>query len=350
METLPEYKAGQRPTPKPGIDRVYKLSSNETVLPPLPSVRAVIERAAQDTHRYPDPFSTKLVEAIASHFDVPTSNIVVGTGSVAVCNYIINAVAGAGDEVIYAWRSFESYPIWTQIAGATSVKVPLDEHFRHDLDAMLAAVTQRTRLIFVCNPNNPTGQVVKEAELRRFLDAVPSHVLVVLDEAYTEFVRDPEVPNGIELYREYPNVAVLRTFSKAYGLAGLRVGFAIAHDELAATFRKTATPFGVSIIAEEAAVASLAAEDELFDRVEQIVAERTRVREALIAQGWDVEPTEANFIWLYLGDATLEFAEACDAVGVTIRPFAGEGVRITIGEAEANDRIIEVCEGFPKPS
>ena len=349
METLPAYKAGQRPTPQPGIDRVYKLSSNETVLPPLPSVRAVIDAAAQETHRYPDPFSTKLVEAIATHFDVPASNIAVGTGSVAVCNYIINAVAGPGDEVMYAWRSFEAYPIWVQIAGATSVQVPLDEHFRHDLDAMLAAITDRTRLIFVCNPNNPTGQIVTETELRRFLDAVPSDVLVVIDEAYTEFVRNPEVPNGIELYRDYPNVAVLRTFSKAYGLAGLRVGFAIAHDEVAAAFRKTATPFGVSIIAEEAAVASLAAEDELFERVQQLVTERDRVRNALIAQGWDVEPTEANFVWLWLGDATSEFAQACESAGVTVRPFPGEGVRITIGEVEANDRIIEVCSRFPQP-
>lgn len=349
METLPTYKAGQRPTAQPGIDRLYKLSSNETHLPPLPSVREVIHRASEDSHRYPDPFSTKLVAAIAERFGVSPSNVVVGTGSVAVCNYMINAVAGAGDEVIYAWRSFESYPIWTQIAGATSVRVPLDEHFRHDLDAMLAAITEKTRIIFVCTPNNPTGQAVRHDELVAFLDAVPSHILVVLDEAYTEFVRDPDVPDGIELFRTYPNVAVLRTFSKAYGLAGLRVGFGIAHDNLAEAFRKTATPFGVSIIAEEAAVASLAAEDELMERVDAIVAERERVREALIAQGWHVEPSEANFIWLGLGDAATEFYEACEAVGVTVRPFACEGVRITIAEPEANDRIIAVCESFPRP-
>ena len=346
MQTLPAYKAGQRPEPREDLEQVYKISSNETHYPPLPSVVEAIARAAQETHRYPDPFSTRLVEAIAQRFDVPATNIAVGTGSVAVCNYIINAVAGPGDEVMYAWRSFEAYPIWVQIAGAVSVQVPLDEHLRHDLDAMLAAITEKTRLIFVCNPNNPTGQVVHEAELVAFLEKVPSDVLVVIDEAYTEFVRDPSVPDGIALYRRFPNVAVLRTFSKAYGLAALRVGFAIAHDDIAAAFRKTAIPFGVSTIAEEAALASLAAEDELFARVDTIVAERDRVRDALISQGWVVEQTEANFIWLTLGDATLEFAQACEKAGITVRPFAGDGVRITIAEPEANDRVIAVCEEF----
>lgn len=346
METLPAYKAGQRPEPREDLERVYKISSNETHYPPLPSVVDAISRAALQTHRYPDPFSTRLVEAISNRFGVPASNIAVGTGSVAVCNYIINSVVGPGDEVIYAWRSFEAYPIWVQIAGGISVQVPLDERLRHDLDAMLNAITDRTRLIFVCNPNNPTGQVVHHDELVAFLERVPSHILVVIDEAYTEFVRDPDVPNGIELYRKFPNVAVLRTFSKAYGLAALRVGFAIAHDDVASAFRKTATPFGVSTIAEEAAIASLAAEDELFARVDAIVAERDRVRDALLAQGWRVEQTEANFIWLALADATLEFAAACEEAGITVRPFAGDGVRITIAEPEANDRVIEVCRDF----
>jgi histidinol-phosphate aminotransferase len=261
---------------------------------------------------------------------------------VALLYRLLQAACGAGDEVVYAWRSFEAYPIWTQISGATSVQVPLLPDERHDLEAMLAAITDRTRVVFVCNPNNPTGQVVTEAELTDFLNRVPRDVIVVLDEAYREFIAGDDVPDGLDLFRRYPNVVVLRTFSKAYGLAALRVGFAIAHESVAEALRKTATPFGVSTIAEEAAIASLEAEDELLDRVRQLVAERARVWAALRDQGWTVHRTEANFVWLRLGDDSGAFAAACEEAGITVRPFAGEGVRITVAEREANDRVIEV--------
>jgi histidinol-phosphate aminotransferase len=251
-----------------------------------------------------------------------------------------------GDEVVYAWRSFEAYPIWTQIAGATSVQVPLLPDERHDLEGMLAAVTDRTRLVFICNPNNPTGQVVTEPELVDFLERLPSDVLVVLDEAYCEFIAGNDVPDGITLFRRYPNVVVLRTFSKAYGLAALRVGFAIAHAHVAEALRKTATPFGVSTIAEAAAIASLQAEDELLERVRSLVAERERVWNALRDQGWPVYRTEANFVWIRLGARTVEFTAACEEAGITVRPFADEGVRITVAETEANDRVIEVAGRF----
>lgn len=345
IDSLPAYKAGQRPAPREDLV-AYKISSNETPFPPLPSVLDAISRAALDIHRYPDPFSTRLVEAIAGRFDVPTSSIALGTGSVAVCGQIIAAAAGPGDEVLYAWRSFEAYPIWTQIAGATSVQVPLLPDERHDLDGMLAAITDRTRVIFVCNPNNPTGQVVTEPELVAFLDRVPSDVIVVLDEAYREFIAGDDVPDGLELFRRYRNVVVLRTFSKAYGLAALRVGFAVAHEQVAEALRKTATPFGVSTIAEEAAIASLHAEDELLERVRGLVAERERVWSALRDQGWTVYRTEANFVWLRLGEDTAAFAAACEEAGITVRPFAGEGVRITVAETEANDRVITVAQEF----
>ena len=226
--------------------------------------------------------------------------------------------------------------------------MPLTPGDVHDLDAMAAAITDRTRLIFVCNPNNPTGTVVKRAELERFLDQVPGDVLVVLDEAYREFIRDPEVPDGVEIYRERPNVCVLRTFSKAYGLAGLRVGFAIAQEPVAAALRKTAVPFGVSQIAQDAAIASLRAEDELIGRVGSLVCERNRVVDGLRAQGWTVPETQANFVWLRLGERTVAFAQACEQAGVVIRPFPGEGVRVTVGEAEANDIFLKVAEGFRK--
>ena len=234
-----------------------------------------------------------------------------------------------------------------QTSGARSVTVPLlaDEH--HDLDAMAGAITDRTRLVLVCSPNNPTGTAVRRAELERFLDRVPADVLVVIDEAYREFVRDPDVPDAIDIYRDRPNVAVLRTFSKAYGLAGLRVGFAIAHEPVADALRKTAVPFGVSGLAQVAATASLAAEDELLERVAALVVERTRVLDALREQGWGHVPaSEANFVWLRLGEHTDEFAAACEAVGVVVRPFTGEGARVSIGEVEANDLFLRVAKGF----
>jgi histidinol-phosphate aminotransferase len=247
---------------------------------------------------------------------------------------------------MYAWRSFEAYPILSDLVAAESVRVPLRDE-THDLAAMAAAITPRTRLILVCNPNNPTGTVVHAAELEAFLDQVPGDCLVVLDEAYREYVRDEAVPDGLDLYRDRPNVAVLRTFSKAYGLAGLRTGFMIAHEPVAAAARATMLPFSVNSIAQAAAVASLAAEDELFERVELTVKERTRVREALIADGWAVPPTEANFVWLSLGEHTLDFAAACFDEGIAIRPFAGDGARVSIGDAEANDAFLAVARAYP---
>ncbi|MGW5126871.1 histidinol-phosphate transaminase [Streptomyces sp. NPDC004069] len=346
LEGIPTYKPGKPAAT--GGPVAYKLSSNENPYPPLPGVMETVTAAAATFNRYPDMACTALTEELAERFAVPASHVATGTGSVGVAQQLIQATSGPGDEVMYAWRSFEAYPIITQISGAASVQVPLTPGDVHDLDAMLDAITERTRLIFVCNPNNPTGTVVRRAELERFLDRVPSDVLVVLDEAYREFIRDAEVPDGVTLYRDRPNVCVLRTFSKAYGLAGLRVGFAIAHEPVAAALRKTAVPFGVSQLAQEAAIASLRAEDELLGRVGSLVCERTRVVDALRGQGWTVPETHANFVWLRLGERTAPFAAACERAGVVVRPFAGEGVRVTVGETEANDIFLKTAEEFRK--
>ncbi len=341
MAGVPDYRAG-RPAPS----GAYKISSNENPYPPLPSVEAALARAAESINRYPDFASSALVNRLAERFDVPAGHLAVGTGSVGVCQQIVQAVAGPGDEVIFAWRSFEAYPIIVRIAGATAIQVALADGATHDLEAMAAAMTERTRLVLVCNPNNPTGTAVARGPLEAFLDVVPSDVLVVIDEAYREFIRDPSIPDGIDLYRDRANVAVLRTFSKAYGLAGLRVGYAIAHPPVADALRKTAVPFGVSTLAQEAAIASLDAEAELLARVDALVLERDRVVAALSTAGWDLAPTHANFVWLPLGDRAVPFAEACASAGVMVRPFAGEGVRATIGEPEASDRLIEVARSF----
>ena len=341
LDSIPAYKPGRPPEPRQGVAS-YKISSNENPYPPLPSVLKVVEDAASSVNRYPDMFATGLVAAIAQHLDVPADHVVTGTGSVGVLGQIVQATLAEGDEAVYAWRSFEAYPIVVGVSGARSVRVPLTPDARHDLDAMADAVTERTRLVVVCSPNNPTGPVVHAEELERFLDRVPGDVPVVLDEAYTEFVRDPQAADGLAVYRARPNVVVLRTFSKAYGLAGLRVGYSISHPPLADAIRKTAVPFGVSGLAQEAAVASLQVEHELLERVDALVAERRRVLGALREQGWDVPETEANFVWLALGDETVAFAAACEAEGLSVRPFPGEGCRCTVAETEANDRLLDV--------
>jgi histidinol-phosphate aminotransferase len=339
---IPVYKPGRRPV---SGQRSFKLSSNESPYPPLPSVLDAIADAAHNTNRYPDLAASSVVDALADRLSVPAEHVVVGCGSVGVATQLVEAFAGAGDEVVFAWRSFEAYPIIVQVSGATAVTVPLDADARHDLKAMAAAITSRTRVVFVCNPNNPTGTAVSRPELEEFLDQVPTDCLVVLDEAYREFIRDPSVPDGVELYRDRPNVAVLRTFSKAYGLAGLRVGYGIAHADVADAIRMTSVPFAVSSIAQAAAVASLrpAAEKELFERVDATVSERSRVTGQLRDAGWAIPESQANFVWLGTGAGTVDAAAACEAAGVVVRPFEGVGLRVTIGETEANDIFLAVA-------
>jgi histidinol-phosphate aminotransferase len=341
LADVPGYRPG-RPAP----EGAFKVSSNENPYPPLPSVTAALAQAAGEVNRYPDLASSALVAALSQRLTVPAEHLALGTGSVGVLQQVVQAAAGSGDEVVFAWRSFEAYPIVTIVDGARPVRVPLDTDERHDLPAMLEAITPSTRLVLVCNPNNPTGTAVRRAELEAFLAAVPPDVLVVLDEAYHEFVRDPLVPDGVALYRDRPNVCVLRTFSKAYGLAGLRVGYAVAHEPVAEALRKTAVPFGVSSLAQVAATTSLAAQDELFDRVADLVAERGRVQAALQEQGWPVPPSEANFVWLRLGERTQEFAAACAAGGVVVRAFGDEGVRVTVAEPGASERFLAVASRF----
>jgi histidinol-phosphate aminotransferase len=244
---------------------------------------------------------------------------------------------------MYAWRSFESYPIWTGIAGAQSIQIPLKPDETHDLDAMLQAITPETRVIFICSPNNPTGQIVDPGELEKFIAAVPNEIVIVLDEAYIEYVPPEKRSDSIRLYRENSNVVVLRTFSKAYGLAGLRVGFTISQEPITNALRKTALPFGVSSIAQAAAIASINAEGELFERVSWVTAERNRVAGELTAMGYQLNPSYANFVWLRLGSDSDVLHQALEQSGLSVRPFPGEGLRISIGEIEANDRFIQVA-------
>ncbi len=345
LDQFAGYKPGKAPSGAGG--RTFKLSSNESPYDPLPSVRAVLADAAAYINRYPDNTAAELTSAIAARFDVPREHVAVGCGSVGVAQQLLEAVGEPGAEVMFPWRSFEAYPYLTDLANATQVRVPLTDDYAHDLPAMAAAITDRTRLIFVCNPNNPTGTAVQQAELEEFLGRVPGNCLVVLDEAYVQYIRDSKVPDGVALYRDRPNVAVLRTFSKAYGLAGLRVGYLIGHEPVAQAARKTMLTFAVNSLAQAAAVASLAAEAELLERVEQVVKERDRVRHELLGQGWTVPPSEANFVWMPLGAACVDFAERCDQAGVSVRPFPPDGVRVTIADPEANNAFLAAAQAYP---
>ncbi|MEU6641275.1 histidinol-phosphate transaminase [Saccharomonospora sp. NPDC046836] len=342
LAALPAYVPGRT------IPGAIKLASNEVPGGPLPSVAAAIAQATSQVNRYPDMGSQALAERLAGELDVPTERIAIGCGSVSLCQQVVQAMCAPGEEVLFAWRSFEAYPIVTQVANAAAVTVPLDAGHRHDLGAMLDAITPATRVVFVCNPNNPTGTVVHREALTEFLDRVPPHVLVVLDEAYREFVTDREVPDGLEFARTRQNVAVLRTFSKAYGLAGLRVGYAVGPEEVVTALRKVYVAFSVNALAQTAALASLDAKDELLARCADIVLERTRVRETLLAAGYEVPETEANFVWLPLGERTVEFAQHQLEHKVVVRPFAGDGVRVTISTPEENDVFLDAARSFPR--
>lgn len=356
FDTLPSYAAGKPPAPVEGLTR-YKLSSNENPLGPVPEVARVLAEF-DAVHRYPDPLSTALRTALAGQLGVDAEDIVTGAGSLGALNQIIKTFAGVNadgvqDEVIYAWRSFEAYPILVGIMGARSVQVPNLPNGAHDLDAMAAAVTDRTRLILVCTPNNPTGPAVTESQIRSFLAKVPATVPVVIDEAYFEFCAASSIPegeepplNGLDIYRDYPNVIILRTFSKAQGLAGLRVGYSISHPQITRHLRVAATPFAVSALAERAAVASIEHQEAVMVRVRHIVAERERVTARLRELGYAFPGTYANFVWLPLGERTGDFVDLMNRNALSVRAFGSEGVRVSIGEIEANDRFLSLCELF----
>ena len=344
LSAIPDYKPGKAVgADSPSSRPVYKLSSNENPYGPLPSVARALADQLSRVNRYPETAATALTSAVCERYGVDSSNVVFGSGSVEVLSQLIRATAGEGDEVVFAWRSFEAYPMLVLAAGATPVMVPLTATHEHDFEAMLTAITDRTRLVLVCNPNNPTGTTVSQAQLDDFLARVPSDVVVLVDEAYVQFNRRPDIAVGIEAMRSHDNVVVAHTFSKAYGLAGLRIGYALAPAPVALAMRKVAIPFGVTSLAQAAAAASLGAEDELAERVEELIRRRDRLAASLRELGMDPPASGGNFLWLPLGEATARAVREFETDGLLVRPFDGDGIRVTIGEAEADDRILAVC-------
>lgn len=342
---LTAYRQG-----KPAADDAFKLSSNENPFDPLPEVLAALAKAS-GINRYPDAAAIELRKRLAERFGVGIDQIHVGAGSVSIIAQLFQAAAGPGDEIIYAWRSFEAYPGLVTVTGATSVQVPLLPDGRHDLPAMAAAITDRTRAVIVCTPNNPTSTIVTAGEFAAFMAEVPPSVLVLLDEAYGEFVTDDAAVKGEDVLRRYPNVVVLRTFSKAYGLAGLRIGYAIGASYILDAARATAIPLSVTSLAQHAALASLDHEEALLVRVARIITLRELIWRSLVDQGWRVPKPQGNFVWLETGERTEHAAEVFSAYGIVGRPLGSDGIRISIGEAQSVDKLLrasaEVVRDLP---
>lgn len=318
----------------------FKLSSNENPFPPLPAVLEAL--TASTLNRYPDASALAVRERLAPRFGVSPEQLQIGAGSVSVLAQLISAASGPGDEVLYAWRSFEAYPLLVATAGATSIQVPLTADHRHDLAAMAEAITPATRVVLVCSPNNPTSTVVTHAEFEAFLARVPRTVLVVLDEAYAEFVTDPSAVRGERLLADHPNLVLLRTFSKAYGLAGLRIGYAVGAEYVMDAARAVAIPLSVTEPAQRAALISLDHEPELLERVAALARLRDEVHAGLIAQGWDVPTPQGNFVWLPTGASTGEAAAVFERHGIIARAL-GEGLRVSIAEHEAVEKLLRAA-------
>lgn len=351
VATLPAYKPG-KPAPLGPGGVSFKLSSNENPYPPLPGVLQSVALSCEQMNRYPDLANVAMTRAVADRLGVEQDQLAFGTGSVAVLYHLLQAICGPGDDVIFAWRSFEAYPIAVQITGATAVTVPLGPGARHDLEAMRAAITPATKVILLCTPNNPTGPTLSHREVVDFVESVRDDILVIIDEAYVEFVTDPDAARGLDVLVGRPNVAVLRTFSKAYGLAGFRVGYVVADPEIADAVKAVSLPFGVSIPAQAAVLASLEAEPELLDRVASLVSARDDLAESLRAQGFEVPDAQGNFVWLPVGPRSTDYAAAFAAAGVMVRAYVAgddaDGIRITVGTEEANAVVTKVAYALPR--
>lgn len=340
LERLPAYVPGAR------NERALKLSSNESAEAPLPSVTDAMASSLTQVNRYPDMGALALREALATHLGVTVAQVAVGTGSSALCQQLVTAAAGPGDEVVFPWRSFEAYPIFVQIAGATPVPVPLTADHRLDMPALADAITASTRVIFVCNPNNPTGTTITTAEFSEFMQRVPTDVIVALDEAYFEYNAASDTPVATEEILRYPNVVGLRTFSKAYGLAGARVGYAFGPEPIITALNKVAVPFSVSVPAQAGALTSLSLIDDLRSRTTSTRAQRDRLEAFLKPYG--TPHSEANFVWVPAEalhsahevtpqEAAAKLAEA----DLLVRAF-DEGIRITVTNQEEADTCMRV--------
>lgn len=344
-DSVPAYVPGRRVRPVDG--REFKLSSNEL---PWPADRVVLDRAhavLEQTNRYPDLFGMPLVERLSEHLQLPTDRVLVGPGSLSLLQLLLLAAVNPGDSVVYPWRSFEAYPILVHASHSKPVAVPLRD-WGLDVEAMAdAAIDSGAPVVMVCNPNNPTGRALSTAELTHLIETVPCDRLILLDEAYREFADGPDHPDGLELAQQYPNVAVFRTFSKAHGLAGLRVGYCVVPAEVEEVMRRLALPFPLSDLAQGIASAALDHWPVQQRRVQEVIELRSWFTEQLRKQGHQIPTSAANFVWLASGPDTDRLTADLADAGVSVRTYSGEGIRITIGEPQGLERVLTVTERWP---
>jgi histidinol-phosphate aminotransferase len=328
---------------------LVRLASNEAPFPPLPEVRAAIEGALGTLNRYPDPSSSLLRQRLSERYEIPASRIAIGNGSCDILLAAGEALLEPGAEIVHAWPSFSIYPHLSAASGARAVMVALDASERHDLEAMLREITVATRLVIVCNPNNPTSTALPLADIAAFVADVPRHVCVIVDEAYCEFnlIDDPDA--SLDLLDAHPNLVLLRTFSKVHGLCGLRVGFALCgSEEIPRALNQVRQPFFANALAQAAATEALAHQDAVLDRVTRTVAERISVDERLRALGIETADSQANFCWLHLGEDRDEeqVLRGLAERGVLVRGGGALGsptpaLRVTYGLPEENRRFLD---------
>jgi len=349
LDEIPGYTAGVPAGKAPeaiAASGIAQLASNESPWGPHPEVVQAIERAAGAMNRYPDPGATLLRRRIAERHDADPASIAVSNGSCELLLAAGQALCEPGAEVVYAWPSFSMYPYIAPLSGAREIRVPLNDSYEHDLDAMLGEITAATQLVIVCNPNNPTSTHIPIARIAEFVEAVPDHVCVLLDEAYAEFQLHDDPEESIDLWRRSQNLVVLRTFSKCYGLAGLRVGYAFTSARLRSVFDAVRQPFSVNALAQAAGAEAIRHQDDVSQRVERTVVERVLVEEGVRELGLETPDSHANFSWIDLGDAEEgEVVGALGEKGVVVRagtPLGGPGhIRVSYGTGAENQRFLD---------
>lgn len=351
LEQLPHYEGGmdlERARRLYETTKVVKLASNESPWGPHGAVLEAVGAAARSANRYPDQYAALLKKRIAERYDVDPAGIAVANGSCEILLAAALALCEDGAELVFGWPAFSIYPQLAPLSGAREVRVPL-AGYEHDLDRMLAEITAATQLVLVCNPNNPTGTYLPADRIARFLERVPDHVIVILDEAYIELqvIDDPFAT--VDLLQRYPNLVLLRTFSKVYGLAGLRCGYALGPARFRAAVDAVRQPFGVNLLAQAAGAEAILHQDDVERRVARTVAERIEVEEGLHALGLETADTQTNFSWIDLGGREdAEVVEALGRAGVIVRggtPLGGPGhIRVTYGTEAENRRFLEAIE------
>ncbi len=352
LARMPHYSAGldvDAARDRYQISDVVKLASNESPFSPAPAVQEVIANCLKDLNRYPDAGAVALRRAVAEHYDLPAGQVTVGNGSCEILLAAAEALIELGCELVYAWPSFSMYPQMAALTDTVPTTVPLTENYEHDLDAMADAINERTRLMVVCNPNNPTGTYLPSDEISKLLEKVPDSVCVILDEAYTDFqtVEDPDT--SLDLMKRYPNLVLLRTFSKIHGLAGLRVGYALCSTEFRDAVDAVRQPFSVNRLAQAAAIEALRHQDDVTRRTEQNVVERMWIEEELQRLGLESPRSQANFSWIALGLRDEDrVVEGLARNGVIVRPGKAVGaedyIRVTYGTRTENERFISALE------